>query len=171
MVGSCEATTIDRKIIGYTTCADCRGTGKKSDETPCPNCGGTGWIEVFKEPPLPSKRPPQWSERRRFPRYYTDFRIAVRHHEEPEFAGRCTTIAEGGLGAVLLQTVPVGKAVTLGLHLSIHATAMTVQAVVRNQRGLRHGFEFVSLADPERVAIKQFCDEQIPETDDGRSDS
>jgi hypothetical protein len=162
---------MNREIIGYTTCEDCRGTGKKSDETSCTKCGGAGWVAVFKETTILSGPPARSSERRRFPRYYTDLPVRLRNQQEQEFAGRCTIVAEGGVGVILPEPIPTGSMVILQLPIPTHATVLTVRVVVRNQQGLRHGFGFVSLADSERVAIKQFCDGLPPQSDDGRGDS
>lgn len=162
---------MNQEKIGYTICEDCRGTGKKSDERSCTHCEGTGWVAVFREPSVVSTPPVKSSERRRFPRYYTDLPVTLRDQQEQEFAGRCTIVAEGGLGAILPQPIPAGSMATLQLSIPTHVTVLTVRAVVRNQKGLRHGFEFVSLTDSERVAIRRFCHGLMTQSDDGRSDS
>jgi len=159
---------LNKNGIGYTRCEDCRGTGKSSDETSCVNCGGTDWVAVFAEPTVRSTPVPS-SDRRRFTRYYTDLRVKLLTQEEQAFVGRCAIIAEGGLGAILPQPVPTGSMVTLQLSIPTHATTLRVRAVVRNQTGLRHGFEFLSLTDSERVAIKQFSNGLMPQTDYGDS--
>jgi len=160
---------VNENRIGYTRCEDCRGTGKKDDETSCVNCGGTGWVAVFTEPTVRSTQPVPSSDRRRFTRYYTDLRVELLDQEEQAFAGRCTIVAEGGLGAILPQAFPTGSVVRLQLSIPTHAAALTVRAVVRNQKGLRHGFEFLSLTDSERVAIKKFCNRLMPQADYGDS--
>ena len=158
---------MNQEKIVYTRCEDCHGTGKKPDEMYCMNCVGTGWVAVFKEPTVLDMRPVQSSERRRFPRYYTDLRLKLRNQQQQEFVGRCIIVAEGGLGAILPHSIPAGSKVMLKFSTSGQETALTVRAVVRNQRGLSHGFEFVALTDSERIAIKQFCDGLMPQSDNG----
>jgi hypothetical protein len=114
-------------------------------------------VAVFKQPTLPCTSPSGSSKRRRFPRYYTDLPIRLRDQQEQEFAGRCVVIAEGGLAAILPQPITAGSVVTLQLSIPHHSTVLEAWAIVRNQVGLRHGFEFVSLTDLERAAIRQFC--------------
>lgn len=149
--------------IGRTRCGRCGGTGRTQEETLCPTCGGTGLVEVFSEPVVPSAVSCGPSKQRRFTRYYTDLPLTLRDQQGRELAGRCVVIGEGGLAAVLELTavlpdlIPVGTAVTLRLPIPTHPTVLEVCAVVRNQMGLRHGFEFVSAADSERAAIRQFC--------------
>jgi len=142
--------------IGYTRCEECGGTGKKSDETSCTNCWGTGLVPVFQEPAVPRPQA-EWSKQRRFPRYYTDLPLKLRDQREQELAGRCVVIAEGGVAAILPEPITIGSVVTLQLPLPTHPIALEAWAIVRNQLGLRHGFEFVSLPDSERAAIRQFC--------------
>jgi hypothetical protein len=83
--------------------------------------------------------------------------LRLRDQQEQEFAGRCVVIAEGGLAAILPEPIPAGSAVTLQLSIPTHPAVLEAGAVVRNQLGLRHGFEFASLTDSERLAIRQFC--------------
>ena len=152
--------------IGYTPCEACRGTGKKADETSCMNCWGTGLVAVFKQPTTVSAPPVQ--KRRRFPRYYTDLPVRLRDQQSQEFAGRCVVIGEGGLAAILSELVPPCSMVTLRLSIPAHPTALEPHASVRSQLGLRHGFEFLSLTNSERVAIRQFCNGLRTQSDDRR---
>jgi len=143
--------------IGQTCCMDCRGTGKKDDETTCLTCQGTGLVAVFGKPTTPTQTLRTGSPRRRFSRYYTDLPIKIRDQREQELTGRCVIIAEGGLAAILPQPTSTGSVATLRLSIPTHPTVLEVRVVVRDQIGLRHGFEFVSLTDSERMAIRQFC--------------
>ena len=164
-----QGATLNKDRIGYTRCEDCRGTGKRGDETPCVNCEGTGQVAVFTEPTVCSTSPVPSSDRRRFPRYYTNLPIKLLDQEKQPFRGRCTVVAEGGLGAILPQSFPMGSMVMLQLSIPTHATELMASAIVRNQKGLRHGFEFVSLTDSERVALKEFCNGLVPQADYGDS--
>jgi hypothetical protein len=99
------------------------------------------------------------ANRRRFPRYRTDLPLRVRTHEELDAGGRCFVIAEGGLGGVLAQAIPVGSVVQLRVALPTHPALFEVWAVVRYQLDLHHGFEFLSLSEEERLSVRQFCNE------------
>jgi len=162
---------MSQETIGYTKCEACRGIGKNPDETACTSCGGSGWMAVFKESTVAATPPIQSLGRRRFPRYYTDLRIALCSQQEQKFSGRCVVIAESGLGAILPQPFPTGTVVTLQLSIPNYVTVLNAQAIVRNQQGLRHGFEFVSITDSERAVIRQFCTGLPVQSDDGRTNS
>lgn len=163
---------MNQGTIEYTRCDDCCGTGKKpNDETSCTNCLGTGWVEVLEKRTLLSTPRVESSDRRRFPRYYTDVPIKLHNQQGQEFAGRCVIVAEGGLCAILPYPIPSGSVVTLQLSIATHATALKVEAIVLNRQGLRHGFKFVSLTDSEREVIRQFCAVLRIQSDDGRVDS
>jgi len=110
--------------------------------------------------PLSSGAPPHaWPKQRRYPRYRTDLPLRVGDNQERHLGGRCIGIAEGGLGGVLPEPIPVGCVVQLWLAVPTHPALLAVWAVVRYQVGLHHGFEFVSLKEGERVSIRQFCSE------------
>jgi PilZ domain len=160
---------MNQEKIGYTRCEDCGGTGTKPDEMPCTTCEGTGLVVVCKEPLVLGMRPVESSKRRRqFPRHYTDLPIQLRNQQGQDFAGRCIVIAEGGFGAVLPDPIPAGSMVTVQVSIPTHATALKAQAIVHSQKGLRHGFGFVSLGDSERVALRRFCDGLMIQSDDER---
>jgi hypothetical protein len=113
-------------------------------------------VKVFSEPVVPSAASGGPSGQRWFPRYYTDLPLTLRNQQGQALAGRCVVIAEGGLAAILPEPIPAGSVVMLRLSIPNHAT-VEAWAVLRNQTGLRHGFEFVSLTDWERAAIRKFC--------------
>jgi len=144
--------------LGYTPCEDCRGSGRKDDGSACPNCEGTGMAAV-REPRDP-ENPEEWTtgRQRRFRRYLTDLPLTVSLGER-DLEGYCNQIAEGGLGAFLPEPVPAGSVVALHFAVPTPPTVLHVQAVVRYQIGFQHGLEFVSLAEGERLAIRQFCTE------------
>jgi PilZ domain len=108
-------------------------------------------------PPSSGAPPRTWPQRRRFPRYRTDLPLTVCNGQE--LGGRCLVIAEGGIGGILPEAIPVGCVAHLRLSLPTHPTLLEVWAVVRCQLHLHHGFEFVSLTDGERLSVKQFCNE------------
>jgi len=100
-----------------------------------------------------------WSKQRRFPRYRTDLPLRVRDHQERDLDGHCFVIAEGGLGGILSEPIPVGSVVQLWLTIPTHPAVLEVWAVVRYCLDLHHGFEFVSLTEAERLSIRHFCNE------------
>jgi PilZ domain len=145
------------EYIGDTQCEQCGGTGKKPEGESCPICWGTGLLPVFKQHTV-STPPVQPSERRRFPRYYTDLPIRLRNQQEEELAGRCIVISEAGVAAVLPKPISTGSVVTLELPIpTLHPAVLKTLVLVRNQVTLRHGCEFLALKDSEREAIRQFC--------------
>jgi len=106
--------------------------------------------------PLSSPVPPR-PQRRRFPRYRTNLPLRVRNSQDRDIDGSCIVIAEGGLGGILPEAIPVGSVVQLRLALPTHPTLFQVWAVVRCQLDFHHGFEFVSLTDAERLSVREFC--------------
>ena len=142
--------------LGYTTCEDCRGRGKKDDSAPCPRCEGTGMAVC--EPRGPENQERWTTGKRRFPRYLTNLPLTVSLGERA-LEGYCNQIAEGGLGALLPEPVPTSRVVALQFVVPSRPTELHVQAVVRYQIGFQHGLEFASLNEGERLAILQFCRE------------
>ena len=98
-----------------------------------------------------------WSEQRRYPRYRTNLMFRVLNYKERDLDGSCLVIAEGGLGGILPEPIPVGSVVQLQLALPSHLTAPLPWAVVRYRVDAHHGFEFVSLTEAEKLSIRQFC--------------
>jgi len=128
----------------YFWCADCGGSGKKSGDS-CPRCNGTGRVAVWA------------TGRRQFLRYLTNLPITISVHER-DVEGYCNQIAEGGLGALLREPVPVGSMVRVQFVMP-HASELHLKGVVRYECGFQHGVEFVSLSEAERLAIRQYCHE------------
>jgi hypothetical protein len=141
--------------LGYISCEDCLGSGKKDDRAPCPSCEGTGMVAVREPPTRKSGQP----ERRRFLRRYLTNLPITGSFGERDFEGYCNQIAEGGLGAFLPEPVPAGTVVMLHFVVPNPPTELHVQAVVRYQIGFQHALEFVSLNEGERLSIRQFCAE------------
>ncbi len=111
--------------------------------------------------------PPPGSPKRRFPRYRADLPLTVCNHDERELDGRCFVIAEGGLGGILPEPIPVGRVVQLRLTVPTHPKLLEVWAIVRYQLEFRHGFEFVSLTEEERLSISRFCSQQAIQSGSG----
>jgi len=172
VTGRCNRADMSEEKLGYTLCEDCRGRGIEPGENVCRTCDGTGVVAVFAGPPvvgMPLVESP--FKRRRFPRYYADLPLKLRNQQEQAFVGRCVEIAEGGFGSVLPYGIPVGSEVTAQVSIPTLAIVLSPKAMVRNQKGLRHGFEFALLTTSERAAIRQFCSGLMVQSDDGRVDS
>lgn len=119
-------------------------------------------------PPQTSDAGAQWEKekpRRRFIRYCTDLHLSVLDSLERNFDGRCNVISEGGLGGTVVGQLRLGSVVRLQFSIPTYPVPFNVLAVVRvnalavarHQREFQHGFEFVSLTDPEKDAIQRFC--------------
>lgn len=95
--------------------------------------------------------------KRRFPRYRLDLPIVatIEHNNAPTtfILGRCHVLNEGGVSALLTQPLTPGQKVTLCLW-----NLITVGAVVRDVRGLEHGFEFVVRSEAQRQEIDHLCE-------------
>jgi hypothetical protein len=98
----------------------------------------------------------EYSTRRRYPRFEVNRPVmAILYWESSPpvtIPGRCHSLSEGGLGAVMSQQLRVGEVVNLEV-----ATGVRVYAAVRNMSGFAHGFEFVLVKDNERAAIRRLC--------------
>lgn len=94
--------------------------------------------------------------KRRFPRFRLDLPIVatIDHKTGPTtfILGRCHVLNKGGVSALLTQPLVPGQAVTLCLW-----NLITVDAVVRDVRGLEHGFEFTLRSDAQRQEIEDLC--------------
>ena len=110
--------------------------------------------------PRDPANPEEWTTtgKRRFRRYLTNLPLTVSLGDR-DLEGYCNQIAEGGLGALLPEPVPVGSPVMLHFRVPSPPAELHVQAVVRYQIGFQHGLEFASLDEGERLSIRQFCTE------------
>jgi hypothetical protein len=91
-------------------------------------------------------------EHRRFPRYRSDLPLIVKVLGQDGYLrihGRCTEIAESGLGAVVSAELLPGEMVALEFSIP-DGSELVLRAVVRHRMGFLHGFEFVG-ALPEQV--------------------
>ena len=99
---------------------------------------------------------PEYATRRRFPRVEVNRPVtAILYWESSPpvtIPGRCHSLSEGGLGAVMTQQLRVGEVVNIEV-----ATGLRVYAAVRNLSGFRHGFEFVLVRDTQRAALRRLC--------------
>lgn len=98
---------------------------------------------------------------RRFPRKLVDERLTVtveRDGQAVSIAGRCTTIGQGGLGAVLAGELQQGDDARIALKVAAQGEPLQLHARVVNKQGFRHGFEFVKLSGDQRRAIRKLIE-------------
>jgi protein TonB len=80
--------------------------------------------------------------------------IALRSGVPETLPGRCTDIAEAGLGAVIAGELAVGQQVAVELRLPNLGLPVRARAVVRYQSRFRCGIEFVGLSAQQREMIR-----------------
>ncbi len=120
-------------------------------------------LEMLKPPVEPAEMP--FKRRREFERFHLDRRITIEGTiagKQRVIYGRSSDISEGGVGAVLPESLSPGDEVNLRLPLSTDGTDISVTATVRHRRGFYHGFEFRPLNDVERAAIRKACEGGVP---------
>ena len=105
-------------------------------------------------------------EQRRFARHRTDLPLLVKVLGQDGYIrihGRCTEIAESGLGAVITAELSAGEMVSLELNLP-NGSQLSLRAVIRHRMGFLHGFEFVGLEPEQTEPILAYCQSlpQIP---------
>jgi len=97
---------------------------------------------------------------RRFPRFVIDVRLQVKMFQDGEFRtcwGRSTEMGQDGIGATLTGSLETGEIVTLEIPLPLTPYPIKVRAIVRYRQGLRYGFEFLTLNEPQRDTIRRVC--------------
>jgi hypothetical protein len=98
---------------------------------------------------------------RRFPRFAIDARMQVRMFQAGEFRncwGRSTELGQDGIGATLTGELETGEIVSLDIPLPLGHYPLRVRAIVRYRKGLRYGFEFLTLNDTQRGMISRVCE-------------
>jgi hypothetical protein len=98
---------------------------------------------------------------RRFPRYAVDARLQVRMFQGGEYHtcwGRSTELGQDGIGATLTGELESGEIVSLEIPLPLSPYPLKVRAIVRYRQGLRYGFEFLTLNNPQRDMIRRVCE-------------
>jgi hypothetical protein len=110
----------------------------------------------------PSKpAPPATAYVRRFPRFAIDVRLHVRMFQDGEFRscwGRSTELGQDGIGATLTGELETGEIVSLEIPLPLTPYPVKMRAIVRYRQGLRYGFEFLTLTDPQRDILRRVCE-------------
>lgn len=102
--------------------------------------------------------PAQGADKRRHQRVPVDVRMMVRVTTSAvttRLKARSVDISESGLACRIPEELKDGQGVTLEFALPLCPDVFKVQAVVRHQKGSRHGFEFVNLPAQHKERIKQ----------------
>jgi hypothetical protein len=98
--------------------------------------------------------------RRKFPRYRVSVQVTatvLRPAGYVTIEGRCTELAEGGLGLMLSADIASGEIVSLQLGIPTLKEPLTLRAVVRRRNRLAYGLEFVSILAEHLEAIRGYC--------------
>jgi hypothetical protein len=69
--------------------------------------------------------------------------------------GRCTTVSEGGFGAILTQELPPQNEIWVEFRGASVPENARLRAEVRQRRGFQYGFQFVSPNAQEKSLIRQ----------------
>lgn len=94
---------------------------------------------------------------RRYIRRKLDMRIHIRTRPSDNnvVSGRCTTISEGGFGAILTEELPVKDEIWVQFRGANFAEDKQLRAEIRQCRGFQYGFQFVSPDPQARALIRQ----------------
>jgi hypothetical protein len=102
-------------------------------------------------------QPEPGPEQRRWTRHKIDVRLKLTYGAISAF-GRGNTLSQGGMGAFIPCTIPLGTAVDLELSFPYSHAEVKIAAVVRSCEGFRYGLEFVRMPDEVRTVIIKNCD-------------
>ncbi len=103
---------------------------------------------------------------RRHRRFYMDQRVSVvtvLGDKPVVISGRTSDISEGGVGAVLPESLPPSSEVTL--QVMFDDGKLMTPAVVRQRRGFHHGLEFLQLKPDQAEQIRAACVHATPVPD------
>jgi PilZ domain len=97
---------------------------------------------------------------RRWPRYKIDVRLKVSIGQagtRNTAFGRGNNLSEGGMGAYIPCSIPLGATVLLDVSFPYAPADVKVKAVVRSCEGFRYGLEFVDVPVDTRASIAKNC--------------
>jgi PilZ domain len=120
-------------------------------------------LEMLRPPEQPAEA--GHSKLREWERFHLDRRITVEGMiagKRKVIYGRTSDISEGGVGAVLPESLSPGGEVTLRLPLGPQSAEISLTATLRHSRGFYHGFEFCPFDEAKRAAIRTACEGGVP---------
>jgi hypothetical protein len=79
--------------------------------------------------------------------------------------GHSTELGQDGVGATITGELQKGEIVSLEIPLPLSPYPLKDRAIVRYRDGLRYGFEFLTLTDAQREAIRRVCEMLASKTD------
>ena len=97
---------------------------------------------------------------RRYPRYPADFKLAIqifRPSGSLSLWGLCSELGEDGLSGTLTGELRLGEVVSMEITIPNIGSAVKLRAIVRYCEGLRHGFEFLTVDNLQREALRRTC--------------
>ncbi len=100
------------------------------------------------------------SQQRRFSRFHFDQRVSVTYTEagkQRRVYGRTSDISEGGLGAVIPESLEPGAKIAVEVALGTTGNKLAASGVVRYRRGFHHCIEFVDLPAEQAQQIQAAC--------------
>jgi c-di-GMP-binding flagellar brake protein YcgR len=110
----------------------------------------------------PGKALKSSSERRqrRFPRYRTEFPVSLHllstEGSRRSLTGQCKDLSEAGIGILIAAELALSEVMALSFALPGSTHPWNVRAVLRHRRGYHYGFEFLSLADTQTKALREY---------------
>jgi len=103
-----------------------------------------------------------WTPERAYPRFEVDRRLTLktfRPGQEQTFHGHARTISEGGLGALIADSLEPGETVGVLMRSGDGGMKLEARAIVKYRTGFHHGLEFVGLSPAQRDVIRAMCSE------------
>ena len=97
--------------------------------------------------------------RRRFPRYRSDFPVAVTRLLESDYKrseGQCRDLSIAGIGVLLAEELTMGAVLSLAFTLPGLRAGWEVRVVVRHRRGYHYGLEFLSLRSEQSEVLADY---------------
>ena len=99
-------------------------------------------------------------KQRRYARHALDVRMTVtvsRAAGVSHLWGRSSELGQDGIGGTLTGELEPGEVVSMEIQLPLRAKPIKLHAIVRYRRGLHYGFEFLTINDEQRSAIRRVC--------------
>ncbi len=108
------------------------------------------------------------TRKRKSPRFHFDQRISVSYTsdgKERRVYGRTSDLCDGGLGAVIPESLDAGTEIQMEVALGVPDTKLCAAGVVRHRRGFHHCIEFVNLTPEQVRQIRVACVGATPAVD------